>query len=54
MKPTNLWIRLISAVAAAVLVLTPVLPARAAEVAESVVLINEIESNDADGGNDWV
>ena len=54
MKHTNLWIRLISAVAAAILVLTPVLPARAAEVAESVVLINEIESNDADGGNDWV
>ena len=53
MKQSNGWIRLISAITAAVVALTPMLPVRAAEP-ENTVLINEIESNDSDSGKDWI
>ena len=47
------WLRFLCAAVAAVLALPPAIPVHAEEAA-STVLINEIESNDPDGGSDWV
>ncbi len=55
-KRNNSLRRLLSACVAVGLVSIPIQNVYAAEVSEvtSKILINEIESDDADGGNDWV
>lgn len=55
-KENRRWTRFLSAFAAAALALGPAAPlqAAAAEETEHTVLINEIESSDANDGNDWI
>ncbi len=54
MNKRTKWIRIISTLVSLPLVASPVQYVQAAEDTQNTVFINEIESDDANGGNDWV